>query len=332
MASEADVSLLWVHHSLDKDKYLALVSTLGMVASCTVILSPMSLMIKIMNGKVSARDAMSVLPMVVMMFVQSALWACFGYVTLHVSISHVNAFGAMMAAIYLRVLAEATSGVDRRHVEMLCWFVVIGVATFCTGMLTFVHDTVVLESVLGNLAIFFNVGLFVAPIAHLFEIVETGQVDNFPVGLTVCGFLSSMLWAQYSLMINSVPYLIPNIIGIVCNGLSVLFYTYLRLSVAASTDHARAPLMDEKAAVAGYAATKSSATHDGKPVSVGSNFVAYGLNLQWFECKGTLKTDTPSTHDPDDAEQDDLLIRVVSDDETESKIIVSGVCVDTGSS
>lgn len=244
----------WILHSLDSDKYLALITTLGTLSSCTVIISPMGFMIKALSGGVDSNSAICMVPTIVMMFAQAALWGCFGFVTLHVSICHVNAFGALMAAIYLRILTEATKGSDRRHVECIFYGVIISTALFCIGLLTFVNDSIIQQNVLSNLAIFFNIGLFVAPIGQLFEIFETRKIDSFPIGLTVCGFVSSLLWAEYSLMISSIPYLIPNIIGVACNGTSILFYGYMYLR--SSKDGAHLPLVDKKDTCPGYSATE----------------------------------------------------------------------------
>mmetsp|Transcript_13561 Transcript_13561/g.33315 ORF Transcript_13561/g.33315 Transcript_13561/m.33315 type:complete len:1037 (+) Transcript_13561:5116-8226(+) len=77
------------------------------------------------------------------------------------------------------------------------------------------------------LGITVNIFVYIVPCAQLLDVVETGDVDLFPVPLlTVAGLVSNALWAEYSLKIHSIPYLIPNLIGVIFNFLQITVLCY----------------------------------------------------------------------------------------------------------
>jgi len=224
---------------------LTFVSTLAMIASCTVILSPMSFMIKVSNGKAVSDDMMLLLPSMVMMFVQAVLWTAFGFVTTRSCICHINMFGAIMAATYLRILAQGVDGSHQWKVGVMVNGVMIVTLVFVVVILALLHNVEVQERILSAVAIFFNMGLFVAPLGYLAEVFEMKKKPgNFPLGLTLCGFFSSVLWAQYAIMTRDWAYLVPNVLGIACNGLSLVIYTHLFIQVFIEGPHT--PLLKKR--------------------------------------------------------------------------------------
>merc|ERR1719159_251322 len=70
-------------------------------------------------------------------------------------------------------------------------------------------------------ATFFACMLNIAPMVQSLEVIRTKCLDGFPVALTVCGFIASGIWAEYSLAIHDYGYLMPNLLGVVMNGMQI---------------------------------------------------------------------------------------------------------------
>merc|ERR1719321_492900 len=70
-------------------------------------------------------------------------------------------------------------------------------------------------------ATFFACMLNVAPMVQSMEVIRTKDLAGFPVALTVAGFLASGVWAEYSLAIHDYGYLLPNLLGVVMNGIQI---------------------------------------------------------------------------------------------------------------
>merc|ERR1740117_1191568 len=63
----------------------------------------------------------------------------------------------------------------------------------------------------------FNLALIFSPLPEFVRVLQTGALEEFPLGITLASFASSALWAQYSILVHDSLYLIPNMIGaIVC--------------------------------------------------------------------------------------------------------------------
>jgi len=149
-----------------------------------------------------------------------------------------------MAAVYLRILAQGVDGSHQWKVGVLVNGVMISTLVFVVVILALLHNVEVQERILSAVAIFFNMGLFVAPLGYLAEVFEMKKTGNFPLALTLCGFFSSVLWAQYAIMTRDWAYLFPNVLGIACNGLSLVIYTHLFIQVFIEGPHT--PLLKKR--------------------------------------------------------------------------------------
>ncbi|CAD7940075.1 unnamed protein product [Amoebophrya sp. A120] len=96
------------------------------------------------------------------------------------------------------------------------------------------------------LGIIFNIFVYIVPCAQLLDVIETGDPDLFPLPLlTAAGLVSNALWAEYSLKIHSIPYLIPNLIGVIFNFLQITVLCYFMWGAAVASSSAP-PLNAEK--------------------------------------------------------------------------------------
>ena len=72
-----------------------------------------------------------------------------------------------------------------------------------------------------------NILVFVAPIVQLGDVMETGDVNLFPFPMLVAAaFVSNTIWAEYSLRIHSIAYFVPNMLGLLMNGLQLAVLCY----------------------------------------------------------------------------------------------------------
>merc|ERR1719387_887651 len=70
-------------------------------------------------------------------------------------------------------------------------------------------------------ATFFACMLNIAPMCQSLEVIRTKSLEGFPVALTVAGFISSGIWSEYSLAIHDYGYLLPNLLGVIMNGIQI---------------------------------------------------------------------------------------------------------------
>eukprot|EP00746_Dinoflagellata_sp_MGD_P149599 gnl/MRDRNA2_/MRDRNA2_81602_c0_seq1.p1 gnl/MRDRNA2_/MRDRNA2_81602_c0~~gnl/MRDRNA2_/MRDRNA2_81602_c0_seq1.p1 ORF type:complete len:139 (+),score=28.08 gnl/MRDRNA2_/MRDRNA2_81602_c0_seq1:303-719(+) len=70
-------------------------------------------------------------------------------------------------------------------------------------------------------ALIFNIGIFLYPMRQCADALQKGSTAGFPVALSVAGFVSCALWAQYSALTHNFEYLIPNLLGCLCNGVQI---------------------------------------------------------------------------------------------------------------
>merc|ERR1719387_1617659 len=72
--------------------------------------------------------------------------------------------------------------------------------------------------------------LNIAPMCQSLEVIRTKSLEGFPVALTVAGFIASGVWTEYSLAIHDYGYLLPNLLGVILNGIqiSIICWVYYK--------------------------------------------------------------------------------------------------------
>merc|ERR1719217_775323 len=98
--------------------------------------------------------------------------------------------------------------------------------------------------IFSHAATFFAILLNVAPMVQIAEVVRTKSTDGFPVALTVAGFISSALWSEYSLLIHDTAYLMPNLLGVIMNGvqLGAVCWVYVKFTLESMDEAEKVPL------------------------------------------------------------------------------------------
>jgi len=208
------------HDHSEVQQYLDFLNTMGVFASCCCIFSPMGSMFKIMRYGASGKELMGLLIPYSLYFTQCFLWSFYGILTDHLAIAQINVLGTTMCLMYLGIMANYAQLKDRVVLRpMVC----LGVALLfmCSmGCLMSCGQKQRLH-LFSMTATFFACMLNIAPMVQSLEVIRTKSLEGFPVALTVAGFISSGIWSEYSLAIHDYGYLLPNLLGVVMNGVQI---------------------------------------------------------------------------------------------------------------
>jgi len=208
------------HSGLDP---LATISLLATVSSCFMIFSPMAVMFSIARTKRLGKE--SPLPYF-LLFAQAVNWVFYGVLTGRPGIVHVNVLCSVMVFMYLSVMVLNANPEDRHVVRPLLVAGVLTVVGVSVGVLCLHgHETQV--TVFSRLALVLNIMLYVAPCFQLSDCIRNRSVEGFPIALTSASFVSSFLWAQYSWLVGSMAYLVPNAAGVLFNGVQLILVSYV---------------------------------------------------------------------------------------------------------
>lgn len=230
-------------HAHEMDAYLSTLGSMALCASCSVMFSPMGSMFTIMRYGASGKELIGLLVPYFLLFTQCFLWSFYGIFTFHNEITRVNVLGTVMCCMYLGIMTTYAREKDRRVLQPM-----VGLASLLLIVVSFgVMGCFEAESrlrIFSNAATFFAVLLNVAPMVQIVEVVRTKSTDGFPVALTVAGFISSALWSEYSMLIHDTAYLMPNLLGVLMNGvqLGVVLWVYVKFTLESMEEGEKLPL------------------------------------------------------------------------------------------
>jgi uncharacterized protein with PQ loop repeat len=181
----------------------------------------MGSMFSIMRYGASGKEIMGLLVPYFMLFAQCYLWSWYGILLSNQNITRVNVLGTSMCLMYLLIMVNYASPKDRVVLRPMVTLMVVMVVIASLMIASGFHlDR--RKEMFSNVATFFAILLNMSPMAQILEVVKTKNLEGFPVALTVAGFISSSLWAEYSIMIHAIPYLIPNLLAVVMNGMQIV--------------------------------------------------------------------------------------------------------------
>jgi len=208
------------HTHGEVQSYLDFLNTVGVCASCCCILSPMGSMFKIMRYGASGKEMMGLLIPYSLYFVQCFLWSFYGILTDHIAIAQINVLGTTMCLMYLGIMVNYAQLKDRVVLRpMVCLAITVLFLTSMTCLMACSQKQRIL--LFSWSATLFACLLNVAPMVQSLEVIRTKSLEGFPIALTVCGFIASTIWSEYSFAIRDFGYLLPNLLGVVMNGIQI---------------------------------------------------------------------------------------------------------------
>ncbi|KAF4667531.1 hypothetical protein FOL47_003494 [Perkinsus chesapeaki] len=213
------------HHSYHQDDsgldWLRTLTYVAMALSVLSVLSPLPDFMEMLRAK---RAKGSALPYSTL-FTQAYLWVWYGYLTAHWDIVRINLLTVLISAFYVGVFASYDIRVISKAATLLSVMAVVVGALICNTSLT---DMKLKVEVFAYCATALSIVLCIAPTPQIVTVVRSRSLDGYPTALTVASFISSCLWAQCSILMHSLPYLIPNLVGVILNGgqLVVVIWVY----------------------------------------------------------------------------------------------------------
>lgn len=254
---------------LARDQSLATVTALSLVSSAIVIFAPVSSVWRVMEGRAGQEEIVGLAGPYYFLFGQGYFWALFGMEADNADIANINIFGSVVCVLYLVVLAAFGGGPDegqknKQHgnkgvvgqtgmtVRALLGYGVLLCAVISAFELL-VEDAPLRSELLAYTALIYNISIFLYPMRQCADAIRTQSTVGFPVALSVAGFVSCALWAQYSALTHNYEYLIPNCLGLLCNGcqICVIGWIYIYRTKGMNDDFLRfdARFSEKKAAM-----------------------------------------------------------------------------------
>mmetsp|Transcript_40341 Transcript_40341/g.96808 ORF Transcript_40341/g.96808 Transcript_40341/m.96808 type:complete len:297 (+) Transcript_40341:72-962(+) len=203
---------------------LKVISIVAMMASCSVMFSPAGTMLSIAKRGRSGKE--SCLPYLAL-YTQAFFWAVYGALTHHPDIVRINSIASVVSAGWLVNLAVYANEGDRAWVTPGILATIVGVVITGIAMVLAIHNPVFKVKVVSDTAFIFTLALYFAPLGQAVNVVRTKSTEGFPTALVAVGFVSACLWSEYSLLVNSIAYLVPNLVGVVMNAMQLVAVGYV---------------------------------------------------------------------------------------------------------
>lgn len=223
LVSKADVEAAY------QDQTMAALVALGLVSNCGLILSPMNSIWRIWSGTIrNEKEIQTLASPYFLLFAQSHLWALYGVTTGTPEISYINVLGAMVCLLYLIIMAAYADESGQTKVRPMLSLGVLGTGIIsCLTLQIGIPD--LRAEVLAYAGVSFTILMMIAPMQICVEVLRRRDPAGFPTALTIAGFVSCCLWAQYSALTHDIFYLIPNVCGIIVNGIQIAIVTWVRV-------------------------------------------------------------------------------------------------------
>merc|ERR1719375_1696718 len=227
----------------EMDAYLQTLGNMALIASCSVMFSPMGSMFTIMRYGASGKEIIGLLVPYFLLFTQCFLWSFYGIFTESSEITRVNVLGTVMCGMYLAIMVCHVREKDRRVLQPMVALLAAMLIVVSFGIMASFEPVRRLQ-IFSHGATFFAILLNVAPMVQIAEVVRTKSTDAFPVALTVAGFISSALWSEYSMLIHDAAYLMPNLLGVFMNGvqLGAVCWVYVKFTLETMDEAEKVPL------------------------------------------------------------------------------------------
>lgn len=271
------------------DKSLATVTALSFVSSAIVTFAPMTSIFRVLNGEAKSEEVAGLAAPYFFLFAQGYFWALYGLVVGNADIAAINILGVLVAGFYLIALSghEDPDEQLQKVVDDDNFFREIGTVRNLLGMATLacaiisacaltVEDQSLQSELIAYVALCFNMGMVLAPLRQCADAIKKRAMEGFPVALTIANFMSCGLWAQYSALTHNMAYLVPNMLGLLCNGIQMCVVAWVYIWHASDHPHEppreRPSAADLLRAVAAYTA-QSSETDDAGATTTGDSRV-----------------------------------------------------------
>lgn len=254
------------------DKSLATVTALSFVSSAIVTFAPVTSIVRVMGDKASSEEISGLAPPYFFLWAQSYFWALYGMVVGNADIAGINVLGFLVTGFYLTALASHEDpdeelqkiGSDEKFFGGTSIRHMLGLATLLSALISWcalsVEDKSLQSELLAYMALCFNMGMVLAPLRQCADALRKKDMVGFPVALTIANFMSCGLWAQYSALTHNMAYLVPNILGLLCNGIQMCIVAWVHVFFDKSQEEAerdRPSAGDLLRAVAAYTAQSS---------------------------------------------------------------------------
>lgn len=195
--------------------FLRSVLACAIVANMVLYIAPITSAIQGLKDQVDVKSMGKWLTPTYLIFAQSYLWACYGFSMGLTDIARFNGAGAAACALYMCLIARCAR--PRDVVQPIIVVAISAMLAFSVVIAFTWSSFEARSSMFGYAAILFNLALILAPLPDAIRVMQTGELEDYPFGIRVGTFLSSLLWAEYCTLVHDHMYLIPNLVGaIVC--------------------------------------------------------------------------------------------------------------------
>ncbi|ORX84847.1 hypothetical protein BCR32DRAFT_291099 [Anaeromyces robustus] len=189
----------------------------GIFTAYFIYLSPLKDVIPLYK-KMGSRDVCQINPYPIVMIFCNTLCQCFYAYVIHNHWVIWHNLGGTVAGLFFVVILYS-SNLKKKDFNLatitllLLTFANLGCAAL--AFILFHDDYPKAKNTIGILNIVILFGVYVSPLATMYEVIKTRNSSSINFIMTIAMFINSILWTGYGFIINDFYIWFPNVVGIV---------------------------------------------------------------------------------------------------------------------
>jgi solute carrier family 50 protein (sugar transporter) len=197
-----------------------MVKTCASIAACYLLSSPLGDVKRIRENK--ATTGVQLLPLL-SMFANSTCWFIYGILAHDIfPLMVTNGIGMGLTTFYLVVYYKYAP--DRQRVFHQILFLLFGLFLIAMYPIFSYEPHRVVQQNIGYVSILVCAIMFGSPLVVLKEVIRQKSTDLLPLTMIVAGFINSLLWLLYGLILGDLFVIVPNLVNIFLGSIQLLLF------------------------------------------------------------------------------------------------------------
>lgn len=196
-----------------------IVLALAVGSTIIMVLAPMKSSFQAAHNELKSQEISGLILPVMALFAQCYYWACYGLIIESADVAHFNGLGACLCMAYVMIICRASR--VRAHAKPLLMFTtatLLGLSCCIAGSPITSANKAQLCAVLASMFAFIQ---SCSPLYQAMEMFQNRSPVGFPFTVAWSTLVSSLLWAQYSVLVNDRFYFISNALNAFASAVSI---------------------------------------------------------------------------------------------------------------
>ncbi|KAM0888375.1 hypothetical protein ACQ4PT_028418 [Festuca glaucescens] len=136
----------------------------------------------------------------------------------------INVIGITIELHFIALFLAYSVGAARRRVLLILVAEVAFVAAVAALVLNLAHTHTHRSMVVGILCVFFEAGMYAAPLSVMKMVIQTKSVEYMPLFMSLASLACGISWTAYALIKFDIYITIPNVLGVLFAVGQVIMY------------------------------------------------------------------------------------------------------------